>query len=182
MHISPSVTLTLTLALAGQALSRAADKVCTVETVNAFVWRITGFEYRSEQYQDHVSKVAYGLANFTLENSALSYRTRCTALSTRAPDFFTGDTAYRCAARPDAPSDVSSFSFDRSTGLVAINQTWVCDKDGSRYAGRGEVRLALSCNQNQQISQSAGGGNSDKRIVCKRVDAPLNMTYMEAVA
>ncbi|KAG8406420.1 hypothetical protein J3459_012163 [Metarhizium acridum] len=178
MHVS--ATSLVTLALAGQALSRAADKVCTAASATTLLWRITGFEYRDERVAIASSQVNYGLANFTLQNSALSHKTTCTGLSTRSPNFFTGDTAYDCAVLPDDKGDLSSFTFDRATGLLRINQTWVCERDGSRFGGQGHVKLDLKCGENQSVSNSPLGGNySDRAVVCDKVDVPVNITYLE---
>lgn len=179
MHL-PATTL-ITLALAGQALSRAADMVCTAASATTLLWRVTGFEYRDQRLAMGASRLDYGLANFTLQNSALQHKTTCTAVSTRSsPDFFMGDMWYVCDVRPDAKGDLSRFAFDRASGLLTINQTWACDRDGSRFGGQGQVRLSLKCSSREQSSTLHSGTNySDRSVVCGKVNVPVNITYLE---
>ncbi|KAK8914738.1 hypothetical protein VCV18_011056 [Metarhizium anisopliae] len=179
MHL-PATTL-ITLTLAGQALSRAADMVCTAASATTLLWRVTGFEYRDQRVAMGASRLEYALANFTLQNSALAHKTTCTAVSTRSsPAFFAGDVAYDCAVRPDAKGDLSRFAFDRASGLLTINQTWACDRDGSRFGGQGQVRLSLKCSEREQSSTLHSGTNySDHSVVCGKVNVPVNITYLE---
>ncbi|KHO00431.1 uncharacterized protein MAM_01209 [Metarhizium album ARSEF 1941] len=180
MHIS--ATAAVTLALAGQALSRAADMVCTAASASTLLWRVTDFEYHEARYAMPGSEMAYGLTNFTLRNSALAHTARCTALSTRQPDFFAGDAVYDCATRPEDAFDLSRFTFDRRAGLLSINQTWVCDRDGSRFDGVGHVKIRLTCDQKHQESSTSSGKISETTVACDKVDVPVNITYLQGVA
>ncbi|KJK89482.1 hypothetical protein H633G_06640 [Metarhizium anisopliae BRIP 53284] len=156
MHL-PATTL-ITLTLAGQALSRAADMVCTAASATTLLWRVTGFEYRDQRVAMGASRLEYALANFTLQNSALAHKTTCTAVSTRSsPAFFAGDVAYDCAVRPDAKGDLSRFAFDRASGLLTINQT----------------------EREQSSTLHSGTNYSDHSVVCGKVNVPVNITYLE---
>jgi hypothetical protein len=169
----------LTLALAGQALSRAADRVCTAASSATLVWRINTFEFQANETTVSPNpEFVQGIANFTLENSALGYKTVCRGESQRKPDYFYGDIVYDCAMPADAAGDKTSFSFTRKTRMLEINQTWACEKDGSHFSGHGVVKLQLACNEMLRKNRFNGKDFSSRTEDCAVHGVPVKIKYL----
>lgn len=79
---------------------------------------------------------------------------------------------------------MSRFAFDRKSGVLRINQTWVCERDGSRFDGLGEVRLDLKCREDGWVNPAwkMGEDYSRRSVSCGRVDVPVNITYLAGTA
>ncbi|GAB0137992.1 hypothetical protein EsDP_00006241 [Epichloe bromicola] len=176
----------LLLTLASQAVSRPADRVCTALSARSLEWTIRDFEMgSSEMFTTPAHRaVSRGAANFTLENTALSYRFRCEAVSARGPDYLYGDDVWDCAAPAEPGGDASRFSFDRPTGLLRVEQAWGCDRDGSRFAGAGQVRLHLACETRDYKNDrwEMGQVYSRRDVVCAKVDVPVVIEYLSGTA
>lgn len=176
--------LPLLLTLASQAVSRPADRVCTALSSRRLEWTIRGFAFGSSELFTTPAHqaVSRGAANFTLENTALSYRFRCEAVSARAPDYLYGDDVWDCAAA--APGDTSRFSFDRPTGVLRVEQAWGCDRDGSRFEGVGQVRLNLACETRNYENErwEMGQVYSTRDVVCAGPDVPVVIEYLSGTA
>lgn len=91
---------------------------------------------------------------------------------------------YNCAKPADEKGDMSSFEFNRQDGLLKINQTWVCERDGSHFMGHGEVKLDLKCKEDkwENPNWKMGEDYSRRNVVCGKVDVPVNITYLEGAA
>lgn len=76
--------------------------------------------------------VAQGYISFNLTNTAVPYKTHCSAFSSRITDFFFGDIVYHC----DAPTGKgvsegasANFTFSKPDGVFDVNQTWSSDTE-----------------------------------------------------
>ncbi|PHH60279.1 hypothetical protein CDD81_1869 [Ophiocordyceps australis] len=125
---------------------------------------------------------SWGYANFTLANSVVDYTAQCTASSSQLNDFFYGNLVYQCKV-PDQAGP-ASFTFNRPTGDLMINQTWYCPQEGSRYEAHGGTRLNLTCSEKYEQTPNWKPGQiySIRTISCEHVSTQARITEITGVA
>jgi len=99
-----------------------------------FTWTVHGFDYHASYiFTTPSHQNSYGYVNFNLTNSATSYTAVCSATGFQLEDFFYGDISYPCTLPSTAPAGAAvSFKFNRPTGQLDLNETWICDTKGSK--------------------------------------------------
>ena len=192
MYISKmKPSCSIVLGMCATVYARAADKLCSLSSSKSITWTIRDFAYRgvyentTPAHQD-----AHGSANFTLENTALSYETECKAAGTRLPDFLYGETVYQCAVKQGEPTDRTAFTVSVSRngadGVFAlkINQTWGCGTEGAQFSGVGAADLHVKCDDKTYTNKhwAMGETYSKREVTCGTASTPVNITYLEAAA
>lgn len=74
--------------------------------------------------------VAEGTVSFNLSNSAVPYKTHCSASSSQIYSFFYGNFVYNCdppVGNGVKPGASAVFTFSEPDGTFAVNQTYGCD-------------------------------------------------------
>ena len=105
-----------------------AYRDCVAASTRNFAWTVVGFDFHASYiFTTPAHQNSWGYVNFNLSNPALDQPAVCSASSDQLENFFYGDISYDCAspAGAAAPSD-ATFSFSQPSGLLAVNQTWVC--------------------------------------------------------
>jgi hypothetical protein len=117
---------------------------CTTKSANLDAWTVHDFDFHSYRRWHNPSHYsAMGFVNFTLENPVLDYKPVCSAQSDWLTLFFFGEIVYDCVGGPEG--DKASFTFNRGTGELRINQTWNCPGDDAQFDAHGSVMLDLDC-------------------------------------
>ncbi|QUC21655.1 uncharacterized protein UV8b_05898 [Ustilaginoidea virens] len=171
--------------LAGRVACRAADKVCTSLSGSTVSWKMLDFDFHSWRAMSSPTEgTGAGFVNFTLQNTALVNRFACEAASARTPDFFYAGDVYECRGSLADPGDKTSFSFDRAKGLLHIDQEWVCERDGSRFVGVGEVRLDPKCREDRYSNDHWKQGQlyEAASVQCGKVAGTVSITYLQGSA
>lgn len=111
-------------------------------------------------------------AAFSLKNTALSYEAKCTGRS-HSSTFFDGGLVYECNSGDDT-ADEATFSYNHSSGKLAITQTWHCLADGARFTAEGDATSGLTC------TEVTDGNKKTVECTPKNIDVPI--TSISAVA
>lgn len=139
MHLSAISLLLLSLSLPSSSSplsprdncnSTPGSCDCTNTSFSSWAWNLSAFYFHSSVvFSTPAHQIDGGYVSFNLTNPAVAgVVTECAASSTQLDDWFYGDQWYTCTG--DAPAGVSAqFRFDRVTGRVDVNQSWVCDDD-----------------------------------------------------
>lgn len=114
-------------------LDRAAAS-CTDASLKGFQWTVEDFDYHASYiFSTPAHQNSWGYVDFNLSNPAVpDVLESCSAASSQLEDFFYGTVVYQCALNATSTSAKTppTFSFNRITGELDVNQTWTCyDKD-----------------------------------------------------
>lgn len=181
-----------TLSLAGVALAlpsitaRQEDQTCVDISTKMTLWEVKQFDYHSSVvFSTPAHQNSWGYVNFTLENPAVDYRPICSAASNQLSDFFYGTVIYDCQI-PDAEEGAeATFTFSRPSGVLQINQTWICDDedDPAAFEAQGGIDLDLHCRDVEWENPDWQQGQIyyTRNIDCNFVDAETPITSIQAI-
>lgn len=139
-QIAKSLAIFLPLAAManGSPLSLAKrasnDPGCSAISFGGFKWGISNFVFNSSViFTTPAHQNSWGYVNFDVINPAVTAANAgngdsvavCTAASNRINDFFYGDQPYTCTSAP-GDGRTTKFEFDRTSGLLELNESWVC--------------------------------------------------------
>ncbi|KAG7293968.1 hypothetical protein NEMBOFW57_004029 [Staphylotrichum longicolle] len=143
-------------------------------------WTASNFDFHASVIYStpaHLSS-ARGYASFDLFNPADQSTTHCDAASSQFFDFFDGTVQYKC-------NDTrSSFDFNRVSGQLRVNQSWVCSdqdpQDPITFTGRGDVNLTLECTDTTWVNPKwiIGEIYSSLDTNCAPVDSEIQPTEL----
>lgn len=141
-------------------------------------WTVENFDFHASYlFSTPSHQNSWGYVNFTLANAALDYKPVCTAASSWLSDFYYGNIIYQCEVPESVPGDAASFTFDRPTNNLKVNQTWSCVEEGGRFWAEGGVALDLDCKETkwQNPNWKPGQFYSTRDITCTpvTVNAPI---------
>ncbi|RCI08991.1 hypothetical protein L249_4990 [Ophiocordyceps polyrhachis-furcata BCC 54312] len=181
-----TTTSLLLLLTTGSATPTGQHKTpsCTSKSSSMREWTVSDFDYHaSYTFSTPAHQIAGGFVNFTLSNPVLSYKLSCPATSSQLQDFFYGTMVYKCETAAGSGDD-ATFTFNRPTGELKINQTWSCPSEGSRFEARGGVTLNLSCRDTkwQNPDWKMGQIYSTHNVDCQRVTVKAPVSEMSGVA
>ncbi|KAK7408536.1 hypothetical protein QQX98_009297 [Neonectria punicea] len=164
-------------------IPRAGEQSCMAKGSKVNSWNVHDFTFEASHTFTSPEKSVYSSkASFELENKALSYKAKCSARS-QSKDFFTGDVTYNC--KGSVEGDSASFRFDHNSGVLAIEQSWSCAKEGGRYEAKGNTTLHLTCKdsayKNPNYKAGKSGLYSHHLISCEPVTIKAPVTEMSAV-
>ncbi|KAH9886144.1 hypothetical protein F4778DRAFT_759142 [Xylariomycetidae sp. FL2044] len=158
-----------------------------------FAWTVKDFDYHASYiFTTPAHQNSWGYVSFNLSNPALAYEAQCSAASSQLSDFFYGNFPYTCTV-PDADAGGSTttettFDFSRPSGVLDVNQTWVCSDADPQYPttfhAYGTANLTLSCtvetvnNPDWQIGEIY----SSRTVTCDLVTVPVKPYQITAVA
>lgn len=92
-------------------------------------WTITDLEYHASYiFSTPAHQNSWGYVSFNVTNPAVPYVVPCTAASSQLSDFFYGTMIYECPV-PAGSGGALTFTYNRPTGELALNQTWICRDD-----------------------------------------------------
>ncbi|KAI1486745.1 hypothetical protein F5X96DRAFT_215636 [Biscogniauxia mediterranea] len=160
---------------------------CSDASFNNFAWAIEDFDYHASYiFTTPAHQNSWGYVNFNLTNPALGYEAKCSAASNQLSDFFYGTMAYTCSSPED--NTETTFDFSRPSGLLHVNQSWVCSDADPQYPttfhAYGSVNLTLECTDNTNVNPDWELGQiySDREVKCNLVNVPLKPSQISAVA
>ncbi|CAH0058509.1 unnamed protein product [Clonostachys solani] len=159
----------------------AEELSCRNASRSILSWNIIDFDFHSSYtFSTPSHQIAGGYVNFTLENAALEYKPVCAASSSQLQDFFYGNAVYDCQVPPSAPRDAASFSFNRATGEVLVNQTWVCGDGGGKFTARGGTTFNLTCSDEswQNPDWKDGELYSTRNVSCAKVNGTASINQI----
>ncbi|KAI5918422.1 hypothetical protein F4810DRAFT_715515 [Camillea tinctor] len=161
---------------------------CSDASFNGFAWAIEGFDYHASYiFTTPAHQNSWGYVNFNLSNPAVGYTAQCSASSNQLSDFFYGTMVYTCES-PEGSTTETTFDFSRPSGLLHVNQSWVCSDADPQYPttfhAYGGVNLTLECTDdtNTNPDWELGQIYSDREVKCDLVNVPLKPTTINAVA
>jgi hypothetical protein len=129
------ILTTILLAAAPAALAAPSAPPHTraeTECFKAFTgWTVTDLEYHASYiFTTPAHQNSWGYVNFNVSNPAVPYTIPCSGTSNQLSDFFYGTMVYKCKAPENATNGGdTSFTYNRSSGELVLNQTWVCHDD-----------------------------------------------------
>lgn len=179
-------TFLTTALLAGSvlALPTIRDETCTQQGLDVDEWTIKNFDYHADYtFTTPAHQNSWGYVNFELINEVLDYSAQCKAASNQLSDFFYGSVNYNCT-QPDGTFSMGSFNFSRPANEVAINQTWPCLEEGSRFWAEGSAKLDLDCKEKkwQNPNWELGQIYSTRIITCANLTTTVPMISKRAIA
>jgi Alternaria alternata allergen 1 len=177
-----------TLLLAGTAILAAPleapkPKSCAARSQKLTHWDVQHFDYHASYiFTTPAHQNAHGYVNFTLVNPALDAPALCTASSTQLSDFFYGNQVFQCEM-PANLSAQASFAYDRASGALQINQTWMCPGEQARFWAMGGVMLDLDCTDStwQNPNWQAGQFYSVRTVTCDPEDVKAPIRQMNGI-
>ncbi|KAH8682104.1 hypothetical protein BX600DRAFT_505722 [Xylariales sp. PMI_506] len=169
-------------------ITRDSNPGCQAASLGDFAWTVDDFDFHASYiFTTPAHQNSWGYVNFNLSNPALTYQAVCSAASDQLEDFFYGTFPYTCT-EPDGSTTSTTFDFSRPSGLLNINQTWVCSDTDPVYPTTfryyGNVTLDLECTDTtwQNTNWTVGQIYSDREIKCNTVTVPVTPYLKTAVA
>ncbi|KAH7171390.1 hypothetical protein EDB81DRAFT_623168, partial [Dactylonectria macrodidyma] len=158
----------------------APAESCMSKGTKATSWKVHDFTYEAAHAYSSPTKSTYwSKATFSLENPVLSYKAKCKATS-RSKDYLNGKATYTCTSKT---GDEATFTFDRKSGKLAINQTWSCAAEGGYFTAKGSKALKLDCEDSVYKTQDKGKSTktSHRVTTCKPLTVKVPITDLSAV-
>lgn len=114
---------------------RAATASCSDASVHGFAWTVKDFDFHASYiFSTPAHQNSWGYVSFNLSNPAVpDVVASCSAQSSQLSDFFFGTVSYQCTYGGAAGPAPATFSFNRPSGELAINQTWTCSDKSPTY-------------------------------------------------
>lgn len=114
---------------------RASSESCTGASVHGLQWTVKDFDFHASYiFSTPAHQNSWGYVNFNLSNPAVpSVLASCSAASDQLSDFFFGTLWYHCTFNGIAGPAPATFAFNRPTGELDINQTWICRDQDPKY-------------------------------------------------
>lgn len=187
------VSFLTTLLLAGTALAlpnpstygqQPPPETCMSAGQKISSWTLQNFDYHASYiFTTPAHQNSWGYVNFTLSNPALPYKPVCSAASSQLNDFFYGNQIYDCKVPGEHPGDAATFTFNRPSGEVQVNQTWGCQEEGGRFWAEGGVKLKLDCKEKKWVNKKWKIGQiySSRTVTCKKVTVKAPIEHISAV-
>ncbi|KAI0481348.1 hypothetical protein GGR56DRAFT_672365 [Xylariaceae sp. FL0804] len=177
-------------AAAGAAVPRDSNPGCQAASMGSFQWTVAGFAYNASTiYTTPAHSVNDATASFALENPALTYNSSCAAENDVLGGAFYGNQAYTCTEPANATDTThTTFTFDSSTSLLSVNQTWECSDQDPQYpvtfTAYGSANLSLTCTENSTTNPDWQEGEiySQMEKSCGPVTLTLKPSQVSAVA
>lgn len=116
--------------------TRDSSEGCTAASLGGFEWTVDDFDFHASYiFSTPAHQNSWGYVSFNLSNPALPDAvTSCNAQSDQLSDFFYGTQWYDCTFDGyESRTPSATFTFNRPTGELYINQTWVCDDKDPQY-------------------------------------------------
>lgn len=164
-------------------MTLAEQQTCTQTSSRVTEWTVQNFDYHaSYTFSTPAHQIASGFVNFTLANKGVAYSPVCSAMSTQLEDFFYGTMIYDCEI-PNNSSDKATFTFNRPTGEVQINQTWSCGEEGSTFFAEGGTKLDLECKEKEWENPNWQPGQtySNRVVDCTPVTVKAPIETISAI-
>ncbi|KAI1339372.1 hypothetical protein F5Y15DRAFT_384107 [Xylariaceae sp. FL0016] len=167
---------------------RDSNPGCQAASFGDFEWTIQTFSYNlSYVYTTPAHHNDYGSIGFDLANPALEYQTTCEASSSSISTLFLVN--HDCTMLNGSTTE-TTFSFSQSSGLLDVNQTWVCSNEDPQYPttfhAYGSVNLtsSISCSSETTTNPDweLGETYSEQEVVCGPVTIALKPDEITAVA
>ena len=124
-----STLLLASAALAAPPASREQARAA-IDCQSGFKgWTVKELEYNaSYTFTTPAHQNSYGWVHFNLSNPSLDYEVACEGMSAQLSDFFYGTQIFSCPT-PEKSGGAVTFTYNRPTGELAVNQSWVCHDD-----------------------------------------------------
>ncbi|GAB0132997.1 hypothetical protein EsDP_00001417 [Epichloe bromicola] len=185
MHVSACALLLATAAAMAAPSTNDPRKpeTCTQKARNAKQWQVKDFDFHASYlFTTPAHQISSGHVNFTLENPALGFTSRCEASSGHLDGFFYGDMAYNCTE--PVPGPRTTFTFSRPSGELNVNQTWSCRDEKSTFWAQGGTKLELDCEDKRWTNPDwkMGQTYSTRFVTCGRVNATVPIKSMQGIA
>ncbi|CAN8103936.1 unnamed protein product [Discula destructiva] len=163
---------------------------CSENSLKGFQWQVMDFDFHaSYTFTTPAHQNSWGYASFNLSNAAVpDIVASCSAQSDQLQDFFYGTPSYQCTVAGTPGPAPASFTFNRPTGELKINQTWTCNDQNPKYPTRfsasGSTNLTLACNTTTWQNPNWQNGEiwSDTEVKCGLTTVELKPFLMTAVA
>lgn len=141
-----NIAVLLAASVSASGLSKPLDdkQSCMSKGMKIKNWIIHNFDFHASYiFTTPAHQNSQGFVNFTLENPAVDRRHICSSASSQLTDFYYGTQVYTC----DTPveGDIATYTFNRPTGELQVNQTWTCLSEGGYITAQGGVTLKLNC-------------------------------------
>ncbi|KAI5456634.1 hypothetical protein BGZ63DRAFT_395927 [Mariannaea sp. PMI_226] len=177
----------LSLLLAGfisasPLLPRYDKETCMEKGMKTKNWIVHNFDFHASYiFTSPSHQNSMGYVNFTLENPSLDRQHVCSSVSSQLSDFYYGTQVYECDT--PVPGDVATYTFNRPTGELQVNQTWDCLSEGGYIQAQGDVTLKLKCSDSTWKNPHWQSGQiySQRTINCTHVTVNAPITSLEAV-
>ncbi|KAF2502308.1 hypothetical protein BU16DRAFT_521056 [Lophium mytilinum] len=148
-------------------------------------WTVHGLDYHASYiFTTPAHQNSWGYVNFNLTNTAVDYTVACSGDSDQLSDFFYGNMWYTCQTAEGTPP--AYFRYDRPTGRVDLNQTWVCPDPQypTTYGAYGNATKELTCTDTtwQNPNWTMGQIYSSRTVECNLVDLVVEPSQIWAVA
>jgi len=100
---------------------------CSDLSFDNFEWSVSDFDFHANYiFSTPAHQNSWGYASFDLVNPADQSKVHCSAASNQINDFFYGTVSYACDDAAGGRLGTTKFDFNRPTGELKANQSWVC--------------------------------------------------------
>ncbi|KAH7324951.1 hypothetical protein B0I35DRAFT_476152 [Stachybotrys elegans] len=171
--------------LAGAALAAptVSNDSCVAKSSRITDWTIEDFDFHASYiFTTPSHQNSWGYVNFTLKNEVVDYVAQCSAASNWLSDFYYGQVIYSCEVPERAGQ--TTFTFNRPTGEVQVNQTWSCPDQGVYYMAEGGADLDLDCTEEtwENPDWEVGQIYSTRFIACEPVTVSAPIETIRGIA
>lgn len=119
--------LLVTAAVSASPILPRQQTGCSNTSFHSFAWLARQFDFHASYiFTTPSHQNSWGYASFDLFNPADQSTTHCQGQSNQLSDFFYGTVQYQCDDAGAGRAGETSFDFDRPTGRMRVNQTWIC--------------------------------------------------------
>ncbi|KAK7747882.1 hypothetical protein SLS53_001134 [Cytospora paraplurivora] len=191
MHRSTISLLAIASSVLGSPLQyRNSSSTCSEDSLGGFEWTVESFAFTASYiFTTPAHQNSWGFANFNLSNPAVpDVLATCSAQSNQLSDFFYGNQVFHCTVDDKEGPAPATFTYNKASGELAINQTWTCDDVDPKYpttfSAAGTANLTLDCTDTtwQNGNWSLGQIYSDRSIDCTPVTVDVEPYEISAVA
>ncbi|KAL2132845.1 hypothetical protein VTI74DRAFT_3244 [Chaetomium olivicolor] len=181
LPLLPLLGLTATASPISTRVAEATEAAgCSDISFKSMSWTASNFDFQASVIYTTPAHLglADGYASFDLFNPADQSTTHCHAASHQFPDFFYGTVQYKC------DDTRSSFDFNRVSGQLRVNQSWVCsDRDPQHpitFTGRGDGKLTLKCTDRTWVNPKwvLGEIYSSRKTICAPAESEIKLTEL----
>ncbi|KAH8905007.1 hypothetical protein BR93DRAFT_898453 [Coniochaeta sp. PMI_546] len=169
---------------------------CTNTSFSAWAWSLSDIYFHSSViFSTPAHQIDGGWVSFSLTHPAVAgVSFDCEASSTQLHDWFYGDQYYVCTGKADGEGGeavnqtTAHFRYDRVTGRVDVNQTWVCRDQDPVYPiyfkAFGSANVSLSCNETkwQNTNWTLGQIYSTDLVECAKANLTVKPSEISAVS
>lgn len=133
--VAASLLAVIPQATLGKPVERSSA-CCSDISFHSFEWTVEDFDYHASYvFSTPAHQNSWGYVNFNLSNPAVpDVVASCSAASDQLEDFFYGTFWYDCTFNGTTSGPApATFNFNRPTGELDVNQTWICDDADPEY-------------------------------------------------